>query len=326
MRQILAIIGLLTGLVTVGAIGFRMISGATWVDCFYMAVITITTVGYHEAVTLGPTGRIFVMIYLFCGLGVFTYTIAQAGEWIVNARVQRMLELRRMQKRIDRFSDHYIVCGAGRMGRTIASYLSERQKPFALIDFDEEALSDLCEERNWVYVSGDATLDETLVKAGIDRAASIAIVLPTDADNLYVTLSARLLNAKLQIVARATDDGAIQKLERAGADRVISPVSTGAQKMARFMLSPSVEDFLAIADNHGNGLELTDFSITEGSELAGKTLQETKLRDRGVMVIGIRRQSGELVIPPEGSVRLEVGDCLFVFGEFNSIEPILASR
>lgn len=324
MRHILSIVGLLSALVTAGAVGFRVISGAPWIDCFYMAVITITTVGYREAVELGPGGRIFVMAYLFCGLGVFTFTIAQAGEWIVSARVQKMLERRRMHNRIDKFRDHFLVCGAGRMGLTIAAYLEGRAKPFVLIDSDEEVVAGLCEERNWAFVVGDATQDETLLKAGVERAASIAIVLPTDADNLYVTLSARLLSANLQIVARATDERAIEKLERAGANRVISPIRTGAQKIARFMLSPSVEDFLAVADDHGNDLELADFQITENSELDGKTLQEARLREKGVMVIGIRRASGELLMPPEGSVRLQSGDCLFVFGNFAAMVPVFA--
>ena len=326
MRRIAWIIGLLTTLVTVGAIGFRVASQAAWIDCFYMAVITITTVGFNEAVPLGSWGRLFVMVYLFCGLGVFTYMLAQIGEWVMSARVQTMLELRRMQKRIDDFNNHYIICGAGRMGRTIAQFLKEREKPFVLIDCDEEVLSSVCDKGNFASILGDATQDETLQQAGIDRAASLAIVLPTDADNLFVTLSARLLKPDLQIVARAQEDETTQKLERAGANRVISPTSTGATKMARFMLAPSMEDFFTLADDAGETLELADFCINDCSPFVGKRLSETGLRGQGVMIIGIRRESGERLIPPDGSTELRGGDCLYAFGDLSAVEGVLAAN
>lgn len=323
MRRILFIVGLLTTLVTAGAIGFRVLSGEPWIDCFYMAVITITTVGFREAVELDAVGRLFVMAYLFCGLGVFTYAATQIGEWMMNARVRSLLESRRMQRRIQDYRGHFIVCGAGRMGKTIAAYLDERGKPFVVVDHDEDVVADVCHEKNWAYVIGDASHDETLERAGIDRAASLATVLATDADNLYVTLSARLLNSELMIVARAGDDEALQKLERAGANRVISPFSSGALKMARFMLSPSIEDFLAVADDRGNDLELADFSIADDSPLVGKSLQETRWGDRGVMVIGIRRANGQRLMPPDGSVRFEPGDCLFAFGNALAVNSVL---
>ncbi|MFK7821751.1 MAG: TrkA family potassium uptake protein [Planctomycetaceae bacterium] len=326
MRRIASIIGLLTGLISVGAIGFRMASGGAWIDCFYMAVITITTVGFNEAVPLGPWGRLFVMVYLFCGLGVFTYMLAQIGEWVMSARVQTMLELRRMQKRIDQFNNHYIICGAGRMGRTIAQFLRERDKPFVLIDSDEEVLTAVCDRGNFASVLGDATQDETLQQAGIDRATSLAIVLSTDADNLFVTLSARLLRPDLQIVARAQEDETTQKLERAGANRVISPTSTGATKMARLMLAPSMEDFFTLANDAGESLELADFSINDGSPLVGKRLSETSLRGQGVMIVGIRRATGERLIPPDGATQLHAGDCLFVFGDVSAVESVLAAN
>lgn len=322
MRRLTLIVGLLAGLIAVGAVGFRLLSSADWVDCFYMAVITITTVGYREAVDLNATGRIFTMAYLLCGIGVFTYAFAQIGEWVVSTRMQELLEVRRMNKRIESLVDHYIICGVGGMGSTIADYLGQRGRSFVVIDKDEERLKTVCNERNWPMVAGDATQDDVLVRAGIARASSLAAVLPTDVDNLFVTLSARLLSPKMQIVARADTEGSVLKLERAGADRVISPVSSGAEKIARFMLSPSIEEFFSIADEQCD-LQLADFCIGATSPLVGKTLEEAKLRDKGVMVLTIKRANGERLVPPAGSTRIQTGDFVFAFGTASDVEAVL---
>ena len=161
---------------------------------------------------------------------------------------------------------------------------------------------------------GDASDDRVLMQAGIARAKALATVLPTDADNVYVALTARLLSSKLEIIARASDEAAALKLERAGANRVVSPYSTGAQKIARFMLNPNIEDFLEIADHKGQDLELADVQISADSPYVGKKLMETDLRDEGVMIVGIRRRNGERLMPPPGNAVIEAGDCLFAFG------------
>lgn len=228
-----------------------------------------------------------------------------------------------MLKKINALENHFIVCGMGRMGETICHYLFERGKPFLVIDVNAERLAKVCEEQGWLYIHGDATDDEILHSAGATRARSLASVLPTDADNVYVVLSARIMSAELQIIARAGDEKAANKMERAGATRVISPLSTGAVKIARFMLNPSIEDFLEIADEHGNELELADVQITEGSIYVGKTLMETDLRERGVMVIGIRRKNGERLMPPPGSSVIQPGDSLFAFGSVAAVNAMI---
>ena len=169
---------------------------------------------------------------------------------------------------------------------------------------------------------GDATDDAVLKRAGIERARSLASVLPTDADNVYVTLSARMLAPDLQIVARATEEKAVEKIQRAGATRVVSPFSSGAQKMARFMLTPSIEDFLEIADARGD-LELADVQITPESPYVGKRLQQTDLAKKGVMIIGIRRASGERLMPPPGSAEIQAGDWLFAFGSSDAVNSLI---
>ena len=326
LRRLGLIISFLLLLTTVGMIGLRLITGASWLDCLYMTVITLTTVGFSEAVPLDDAGKAFIIVYLVLCLGIFTYSAFQLGQWIVNAELRSVLENRRMDQSIARLRDHFIVCGYGRMGSTICTYLSDRKRPFVVIDTDEDRLRECCGPNNWNFVIGDATDDNILEDAGIARASSLASVLPTDADNVYVVLSARLLNSRLKIIARASDEKAILKLDRAGATRVVSPFSSGAVKMARFMLNPSIEDFLEIADERGNELELADVHISDQSQYVGKRLMDTDLRDKGVMVIGIRRSTGERLMPPPGTAVLQAGDSLFAFGSSEAVTEIIDAK
>jgi voltage-gated potassium channel len=323
MKRAILIIALLLAFTIIGTVGYHAIEEMRWLDALYMAVITITTVGYREVAPLSDAGILFTIVYLMCAVGIFTYSAFQLGQWILSADMLAARQRRRMEQTIAKLTQHFIVCGMGRMGTTICKYLHERKRPFVVIEHDEH-VRHLCEERGWAYILGDATSDETLKRAGLGRARSLASVLSTDADNIYVVLAARMLAPQLQIIARASDEGSIPKFERAGANRVISPFSTGAMKLARFMLHPSIEDFLEIADLRGNDLELADVQITEHSPFAGKKLTETDLREQGVMVIGIRRPTGERLMPPPSSAVLQAGDSLFVFGNVAAVNRIIS--
>ncbi|MDG2358292.1 MAG: potassium channel protein [Planctomycetaceae bacterium] len=322
MRTVLTTIGLLLALTLFGTVGFRIIAGSSWVECLYLAVVTLTTVGARDPGT-DTASMLFVVVYLATGLGIFTFSVFQLGSWVVSADFNTMLERRRMQKRISDLEGHSIVCGQGRMGLEICEYLSERNQSVVVIDHNEDQIHPVCEENGWPFIVGDATDDDVLKSAGIDRAASLTTVLATDADNLYVVLSARMLNPEVKIIARAVGEKAVEKLERAGATRVVSPFRTGAVKMARFMLNPSIEDFIEIADSHGNELELADIQISPQSNYVGRKLMETDLRSRGVMVIGIRRESGERLMPPPGDAVIQSEDCLFVFGNTDAVNSIV---
>ena len=314
---------LLFALSLAGTIGFRILTGERWIDCAYQAVITLTTVGSREPANLSDVGKIFVMVYLAGGIGIFTYSAFEIGQILVSNQLRGVLEKRRMQRDIDGLSGHFIVCGLGRMGRTICEYLHERNRPFVVIDDTQEVLDEICPERNWIYVEGDASDDAVLRAAGIDRARSLATALPTDADNVYVVLSARLLSSSIQIIARASDHKAIEKMEKAGANRVISPFSSGAVKMARFMLHPSIEDFIEIADDSGADLEVADLQITPDSPYVGRRIDQTDLRARGVMIIGVRRSDGQRLMPPPGDTVLHAGDSLFAFGSTTAVNRMI---
>ena len=328
MKRLLLITALLLAFLTLGAVAFRVTEGWDWLQCFYEAVIIMTTVGLSATnqAELRPETKIFIICYLMVGVGIFTYSVSQLGQSLVNLQLRGLWERRAMNNAIRKLKDHYIVCGFGRMGRIICRYLHSRGKAFVVIDVDGNRMSDLCREQGWLYLAGDATNDETLLTAGILEAKALTTVLPTDADNVYVVLSARLLNEKLQIVARASDEKAVDKLERAGATRVVSPFSSGAMKMARFMLNPSVEDFFEITDDHGSQLELADIQISRSSPCVGKRLMDTDLRERGVMVVGIRRANGERLMPPPGTAVIEPGDCLFAFGSSQAVNEMIAQN
>lgn len=326
MRKLLLIIALLLGFVILGAVSFRITEGWDWLQCFYEAVIIMTTVGLSASAQaeLNPSTKLFIILYLMVGIGVFTYCVSQLGQSLVNLQLRGYWERRAMDHSIRNLKDHYIVCGFGRMGFTVCQYLHSRHKPFVVIDTNAERLSSGCRPHGWLNMVGDATSDEVLLTAGVLEAKALTTVLPTDADNIYVVLSTRLLNEKIQIVARAIDDKAVDKLERAGATRVVSPFSSGALKIARFMLNPSVEDFLEVTDDRGSQLELADVQISLTSPCVGKRLMDTDWREKGVMVVGIRRANGERLMPPPGTAVIEPGDCLFAFGSSQAVNDMIS--
>ncbi len=326
-RSILFKTGLLVALAGGGAWVIHVLKGTSWLESLYLAFLTLSTLGSRD-VADGPHAEalmIFMIVYIVLGLSTFAYLAADVGRFILNAEFRKLLERHRMDRSIAALKDHFIVCGLGRMGTAICDYLHERQQPFVIIDSNEDKLESVCGPRGWLYEVGDSTSDASLLKAGIREARSLATVLPTDADNIYVVLSARLLCSKIQIVARASEEAAIEKMQRAGATRVISPFSSGAVKMARFMLSPSIEDFLEITDKRGGELELADVQIRENSPYVGKKLAETDLRERGVMVIGIRRANGEKLLPPPGTAVIMVGDSLFAFGSTTAVNAMIGA-
>ncbi|TWT61591.1 potassium channel family protein [Rubinisphaera italica] len=324
IKRPVIILALLTLLIVGGTLGFRIVNETSWLESLYLAVITLTTLGCRDPATSNAT-MAFVVIYLGFGLGLFSYSLFSLGQSLLDPQFRQFWKQRRMINKIDSLKDHHIVCGFGRMGRTICEYLDRRNRPFVVIDLDGDVLEAHCTAHNWLYIVGDATDDVHLQNAGISRASSLASVLPSDSDNTYVVLSARMLNNGLQIVARASDEKAIQKIERAGATRVISPFSSGGMKMARFMINPSVESFVEVADKHDSDLELVDIQIKETSSLVGKKLSETKLAEQGVMILAIRRANGEQLLPPPGASILHAGDNLFAFGHANKVAMVISN-
>jgi voltage-gated potassium channel len=219
--------------------------------------------------------------------------------------------------------NHFIVCGFGRMGQTICKHLAERRLPFVVIDKDEKALAE-CEQKGWLCIRNDATNDRTLLDAGIDRARGLAVVLDSDADNLYVVLSARLIASELQIIARVADESSSHKMEKAGANRVVSLFANGAATMAQLLINPHVEDFFEFVSGSGSALDLAEIRVTAESACANRVLSETNFRKRGVIVVAIRRPDGEILLPPSASTQIRPNDILIALGKVSAVSELLA--
>jgi len=315
MRRLLQIPLLLLAMLLTGALGIRLLTGQPLEDCLYQAVMLLTTVGAQEPTPLTTGVKIFIIAYLALGLGVFTYSAFQFGQILVNGDLRTYLEQRRMKAATDQLSDHFIICGFGRMGATLCEYLHRRHQPFVIVDENPHLMTDEMKADGWLFVHGDATQDEPLREAGVTRARGLTTVLPTDADNLYVVLSARLLATDLQIVARASDERASEKMQRAGATRVINPLASGATRMARLMLSPSIENFVEVAEAHGIEWEIADVVVPDESPLIHQRISETPLREAGIILLGVCKPSGDTHFPPPADLTIEPGDSLFAFGK-----------
>jgi voltage-gated potassium channel len=228
-----------------------------------------------------------------------------------------------MNSALKSVKDHFIVCGFGRMGRTICRHLADRRLRFVVVDQDEQMLLE-CEEKGWICVRDDATSDQTLIDAGIERARGLAVVLDSDADNLYVVLSARLIAPELQIIARATDENSAHKMEKAGANRVVSLIANGAATMAQLMINPQVEDFFEFVSGAGTTLDLAEIRVSGESACANRLLSQTDFRSRGVIIVAIRRPDGEVLLPPSGSAEIHPDDVLIALGTASAVSKLLA--
>jgi voltage-gated potassium channel len=321
-ETVLRIAYLLIALPMIGMFCFHWIEGWSLFDSLYMAMITLTTVGYMEVQPLSTAGRTFVMIYLVAGIGVFSYSVARLGEMVVRLELRNFVEERRMRKTIEAISSHYIVCGFGRMGLALCRQLDEKELPFVVVDRSAASV-DECKRRGWLYVVGDATEDRVLQSAGIERAQGLAAVLSSDADNLFVVLSARLLVKELYILSRATEESSVNKLEKAGANRVIPLFETSAYKMAQLLSHPDSGELLDAFQTEGAEFEVAQIHINAASPYLGKRIDQTDLRKLGVIVLGVRRPSGELLSPAPGTFLLSQDDRLVAVGHPSAIDAVV---
>lgn len=312
-------LGLLTLL---GTVVYVNMEHMTWVDAFYMTVITIATVGFGEVQQLSPGGRLFTVVLILMGVGIATTVISNAFSIVVGPLLWSTLEQRRMQQRVKGLKNHYIVCGYGRMGNQIVRDLRARNEPFIVIDANPD-LEPMLLETETPYLIGSAMDDEVLLQAGIERAKGIVSALSNDASNVMTVLSARELNPKIYIVARVVRAESESKVRRAGANEVINPYQIGGHRMALSLLRPAVHDFLTHIFNFETTHQPVDVGqipVTANSSLAGKTVATCGLRtEHGVNILGMIHPTGELVITPHPNTNLVVGSTLIVIGNPEAI-------
>ena len=315
---------LLVALVLVaGTIGYMVVEGWSAWDALYMTVTTVTTVGFREVHPLSWRGQAFTVVLIIGGVSTVLYTLSLLAAGLVEGRVGRRFEQRRREHMIDALTNHFILCGAGRIGLIIADEFRRQQVPFVVIDRDPDAVQAVI-ARGDLAVEADASREDILQRLGIDRARGLIAALGTDAENVYAILTARGLRGDLFIVARADSDDAGRKLLRAGADRFISPYQIGATQMAQTALRPAVVDFVQLATSSENlELAMEQVKIAPESALGGRSIVEANLRQQfGVIVVGIQRCDGRMEFNPEPDTIMHAGDHLIVIGRSGQLKDL----
>jgi voltage-gated potassium channel len=325
----LRLIGLALALVILaGTAGFHFIEGWPWFDGVYMVVTTLTTIGYQETHPLSHAGRVFNVGVIVAGVSLVFLAIGALTQALLEFELLSFFGRRKMEREIGRLTDHYIICGAGRVGRSAARELARRPAPFVIIEANEAKAA--LYSQQWLVLVGDSTKEQTLREAHIEQARGLVAATTTDATNLYIILTARALNPKLKIIARASEEDAEKHLLTAGADSIVSPYSFAGQRIAQTFLRPHVVSFLDTATTHlGMDLEIGEISVGPDSSFAGKTIETSRIRqDRGVIVLAIKRGQG-MRFNPAPDDRIEVGDFLIAMGEpaqLRQLEQMAVSR
>jgi len=292
-------------------------------DSFYQTVITLSTVGFEEVYDLSPQAKFHTSMLILAGVGSFAYIVGSFTQILVEGQLRSLWEKRRMQRFIDALEDHFIVCGYGRIGSVVAKELHREGYGVVVIDNAPEVLDEL-EQSDLLFIAGDATSDQILLRAGLKRARAIIAALDADAENVYVTLTSKQMVPKLLVIARAANEQSIQKLEYAGADRVLTPHVLGGMRMAQLVLRPTVTDFLDLAMQGKHiDLQMEELEISPGSWLVGKDMLHSEIRPRfNLIVIAIQKPDGSMIFNPQSDTVIEVRDTLVVVGNRNDLDAL----
>lgn len=313
----------IVSVLVIGMLGYHWIEGWPLFDGFYMALTTIMTIGYQEIHPLSQAGRVFNTVIIILGVGLVFLTIGLVTEALVEFEFDRLFGRRRMEREISRLSGHYIICGAGRVGRSVARELARKPVPFVIIEGNEAKMERYAAE--YLMMTGDATREDVLRAARIEQASGLVAATTTDASNTYIVLTARSLNPKLKIIARASEEEAEKHLRAAGADIVVSPYAFVGHRIAHSFLRPNVVDFVDVAMVQHNelGLEIEEVKITAASPLAGKSVRESKIRaDMGIIVLAIKRKGEPMKYNPASEDQIHGGDDLIVMGEPSKLRQL----
>ena len=326
-RFILIVVAIVTTL-SIGTVGFTVIDGYPPFDAFYMTLTTMTTVGYGEIHPLSHAGRVFNSFLIVFGVTTIFIAIGAMTQTIIELEFGDASGKRRNKRMIDNLKDHYIICGFGRVGRGAASELERAGVPFVVVDIDPDRVERAMHD-GMLAVAADSTHDETLRLVGIERARGLVAALATDADNLFVLLSAKGLNPGIFVATRAAEEGAEAKMRRAGADAVFAPYAITGHRLAQSLLRPHVVQFLDFTTKDvGEDIAIEQVRVSATSEMVSKTIKEMQLRKEvGVIVMAIRRESGEMVFNPPAETAVQGGDYLIVMGrpdDLRALETLVA--
>jgi len=326
IRRIRRAIGLLAVITVVGTLGYIVLEGWSFIDALYMTIITVGTIGFGEVNHLDTTGRIWTMALIISGVGALGYATTSVVALAVEGTVRGYFRERRMRAEIDKLNAHYVLCGFGRVGRQVAQEFTIDNVPFVVVDQDPAKIED-CLEWGFRAVLGEASEDAVLEEAGTRRARGLVAAVDSDADNVFVVLSARKINPDLHIVARASSDESAAKLEIAGADRTLSPYAVGGRRLAALATQPLIVDFLDIVTHGEKGIEfrLEEFGVPKESPLANHTIGELQIGEKtGAMVLAIRTSEGKFDTTPSAQDEIHPGDTLIVLGTNDQVTRLEA--
>lgn len=312
---------LLGGVLAYGTVGYVVLFGWSVIDALYMTLAAMSTVGFREVRPLDLGGKIFTISIIVIGVAVVLGTVALAAAWVAEGVLSHERRRKRMQRRIQRLKDHFIVCAFGRVGRTVAREFREEGVPFLVVEHDEELEERMIEEEV-LYLLGDPSQEEILREAGVERARGLICAVDSDATNVFIALTARAINPEIFIVARASESQSVERLTRAGADRVISPYITSGHHMALMALRTGVVGSLDIEPAVEGGLRLEELLVEEGSSLVGKTAGEACGQ---ASLLAVRHADGRITANPRMNTRLKPGDVLILLGEEDQLRPVEGS-
>jgi voltage-gated potassium channel len=314
---------LLASVAAGGTVGYIVIEGWNAWDAFYMTVTTIATVGYREVHPMSRAGQAFTLLLVLGGVGTALYAFSAVTAVVVEGGFGRYLDERRRLRMINSLNQHYVLCGYGRIGAIIAAEFQRQSTPFVIVERSAERVREAA-EKGFLTIEGDASREETLKHAGVDRARGLVAAVGTDAENVYAVLTARVLKPDLFVIARAETEDSVPKLKKAGADRVISPYQIGALQIAQTALRPAVVDFFEIATGSQNmELSMEEVRIADGSSLGGHSLGGAGLRQRyKIVVVGVQRHGGAMEFNPAPETIMKSGDRLVVLGSTANIKEL----
>jgi voltage-gated potassium channel len=310
-------------IVLFGTVGYILIEGWEFLDALYMTIITISTVGFSEVHHISKAGRLFTIVLVFFGVGFTLYIAAAVVQFMVEGRIRIILGRRRLEKKIDRMKNHYIVCGYGRIGRVLCKNLKRKPLDLVVVEKNPE-LTSVMDADGVLYISGDAADEENLIRAGIKRAKGLVAVLASDADNVFLVLTARQLDPDLLIIARASQEESKSKLRAAGANTVESPYDMGAASMAHRIIRPTVTSFLALAFAHKRkDIQMEEIPVSASSDLVNVMLKDTGIRQKyNLIIIAIKKQDDSMLFNPSFEATIEVGDTVIAVGEEANLQKL----
>lgn len=311
----------LSAIVSISVLGYVFLFGRGWIDALYMVVITVGTVGFGEHSSIGWPEQLFTMGVIVLGISASVFTLGGFIQMMTEGEIERILASGRASRNIEGLAQHAIIAGFGRVGRILAQELAERKQPFVIVENNPAAAAE-AESMGYLAVEGDATEEETLIRAGIQRAKCLVTVLPNDAANVFITLTSRNLNRELQIIARGEQHSTQKKLLQAGANRVVLPASIGAMRIASMITHPSTVELMElVAGRSVLDVEVDELTVPDACPLLGRSIGETEIRARhGLLIVAIKHATGKLTFNPETTATFQPRDIVIVMGRVEDIE------